>query len=129
MGLNRFSGRVALVTGGGSGMGAAIAVRFAEEGATVVIAGRDAEKLSRTVKQAPEGSTIVQRIVDVRDEAAVVELVNGTVEALDRLDVLVNCAGASDVGLFAGLDAQTWHDTIAVNASAVFYATRPPYRT
>ncbi|PZG09072.1 SDR family NAD(P)-dependent oxidoreductase [Nonomuraea aridisoli] len=124
MGFNRFSGRVVLVTGGGSGMGAAIALRFAEEGATVVIAGRDAEKLSRTVKQAPEGSTIVQRIVDVRDEAAVIELVDGTVEAFDRLDVLVNCAGASDVGLFAGLDAQTWQDMIAVNASAVFYAAK-----
>lgn len=105
-------------------MGAAIALRFAEEGATVVIAGRDAEKLSRTVKLAPEGSTIVQRVVDVRDEAAVIELVDGTVEAFDRLDVLVNCAGASDVGLFAGLDAQTWQDMIAVNAS-FRAATRP----
>jgi meso-butanediol dehydrogenase/(S,S)-butanediol dehydrogenase/diacetyl reductase len=124
MGFNRFSGRVALVSGGGSGMGAAIALRLAGEGATVVITGRDAEKLSRTVKQASEGSTIVQRIVDVRDEAAVVELVDGTVEAFDRLDVLVNCAGASDVGLFAGLDGQTWQDMIAVNASAVFYAAK-----
>ncbi|MFC8825945.1 SDR family NAD(P)-dependent oxidoreductase [Streptomyces sp. NPDC057137] len=121
---NRFSGRVALVTGGGSGMGAAIALRFAEEGATVVIAGRDGEKLSRTVKQAPEGSTIVQRTVDVRDETAVVELVDGTVAEFDRLDILVNCAGASDIGLLAGLDAQTWQDIIAVNASAIFYAAK-----
>lgn len=124
MGFDRFSGRVALVTGGGSGMGAAIALRFAEEGATVVIAGRDPEKLSQTVKQAPEGSTIVPRVVDVRDQAAVVELVDGTVEEFDRLDVLVNCAGAADVGLLAGLDAQTWQDMIAVNASAVFYAAK-----
>lgn len=124
MRAHRFSGRVALVTGGGSGMGAAVALRLAEEGATVVIAGRDAAKLSRTVESAPEGGTIVRRIVDVRDEAAVVELVNGVVEAFDRLDVLVNCAGASDVNLISEVDKEVWQDMIAVNASAVFYAAK-----
>jgi meso-butanediol dehydrogenase / (S,S)-butanediol dehydrogenase / diacetyl reductase len=124
MGSNRFSDRVALVTGGGSGMGAAIALRLAAEGATVVIAGRDAEKLSRTAKRAPESGAIIERVVDVRDEAAVVGLVNETVEAFGRLDVLVNCAGVSDVGLVADLDAKTWHDTIAVNAGAVFFASK-----
>ncbi|WP_255823069.1 SDR family NAD(P)-dependent oxidoreductase [Amycolatopsis sp. GM8] len=124
MGFNRFADHVALVTGGGSGMGAAIALRFAEEGATVVIAGRDAEKLSRTAKQAPESGAIVERVVDVRDQAAVIALVDGTAEEFGRLDVLVNCAGASDVGRFAELDAQTWQDMIAVNASAVFYAAK-----
>ncbi|GAA4823177.1 hypothetical protein GCM10023220_65820 [Streptomyces ziwulingensis] len=87
MAFNRFSGRVALVTGGGSGIGAAIALRLAGEGATTVIAGRNEEKLSRTVTQAPEGSTIVQRTTDVRDEAAVIELIDGTVEVYGRLDV------------------------------------------
>lgn len=124
MGFDCFSDRVVLVTGGGSGMGAAIASRFAAEGATVVIAGRDAEKLSRTAKQAPEGGAIVERVADVRDEAAVVGLVNETAETFGRLDVLVNCAGASDIGLFADLDTKTWHDTIAVNAGAVFFASK-----
>lgn len=105
-------------------MGAAIALRFAAEGATVVIAGRDAQKLSRTAKQAPESGVIVERVVDVRDEAAVVALVNETADAFGRLDVLVNCAGVSDAGLFAELDAKTWHDTIAVNASAVFFVSK-----
>ncbi|MEU4657026.1 SDR family NAD(P)-dependent oxidoreductase [Streptomyces sp. NPDC023723] len=124
MGSNRFSGRVALVTGGGSGIGAAIALRLAGEGATAVIAGRNEEKLSRTVEQAPEGSTIVPRTADVRDETAVIELIDGTVEAFGRLDVLVNCAGASDIGLITGLETPTWQDMIAVNASAVFYAAK-----
>nr|WP_221379883.1 SDR family oxidoreductase [Actinoplanes polyasparticus] len=52
------------------------------------------------------------------------ELVNGTVEAFGRLDVLVNYAGASDVGLLAGLDSHTWHDIIAVNAGAALYAAK-----
>jgi NADP-dependent 3-hydroxy acid dehydrogenase YdfG len=129
MGFSRFADRVAVVTGGGSGMGAAIALRLAEEGATVVIAGRDAEKLSRTAKQAPESGAIVERVVDVRDQAAVIRLVDGTAEEFGRLDVLVNCAGASDVGLFAELDAQTWQDMIAVNASASSTRRRPPSRT
>ena len=124
MGFNRFSDCVVLVTGGGSGMGAAIALRFAAEGATVVIAGRDADKLSWTAKQAPDGGAIVERVADVRDEAAVVGLVNETAEAFGRLDVLVNCAGVSDIGLFADLDTKTWHDTIAVNAGAVFFASK-----
>ncbi|WP_432838632.1 SDR family NAD(P)-dependent oxidoreductase [Dactylosporangium sp. CA-092794] len=124
MEFNRFAGQVAVVTGGGSGMGAAIALRFAKEGATVVIAGRDAEKVRRTVAQAPAGGTIVPRTVDVRDEAAVVELVDWTAAEFGRLDVLVNCAGVTDVGLFAELDAQTWQDIVAVNASAVFYAAK-----
>ncbi|MFD4644460.1 SDR family NAD(P)-dependent oxidoreductase [Lentzea sp. NPDC058436] len=124
MGSNRFSDQVAVVTGGGSGMGAAIALRLAAEGATVVIAGRDEQKLIRTAGQAPENGKIVHRVVDVRDEAAVVQLVNGAAEAFGRLDVLVNCAGATDLGLFAELDAQTWHDIIAVNAGAVLHATK-----
>lgn len=120
----RFTHQVVLVTGGGSGMGAAIALRFAAEGATVVVAGRDPEKLSRTAGQAPEGSTITARVADVRDEAAVTELVNATAQGYGRLDVLVNCAGATDLGLLAGKDAQTWHDTFAVNTHALFHAAR-----
>ncbi|WP_198165468.1 SDR family NAD(P)-dependent oxidoreductase [Nocardia fusca] len=80
--------------------------------------------MSRTVEQAREGSTIVQRAVDVRDEAAVIELVDGTAQSFGRLDVLVNCAGVSDVGLAAGLDTQTWQYIIAINASAVPYAAK-----
>ncbi|WP_306216085.1 SDR family NAD(P)-dependent oxidoreductase [Actinoplanes sp. RD1] len=121
---NRFSGQVAVVTGGGSGMGAAIALRLAAEGATVVIAGRDSGKLEQTAGQAPEGSTIVARAADVRDEAAVAELIDGTVASYGRLDVLVNCAGVSDVGLFEDLAASTWHDIMAVNASAVFHTAK-----
>ncbi|WP_143091623.1 SDR family NAD(P)-dependent oxidoreductase [Lentzea albida] len=124
VGSNRFADQVAVVTGGGSGMGAAIALRLAEEGATVVVAGRDEQKLSRTAERAAGNGKIVQRVVDVRDEAAVIELVNGTAETFGRLDVLVNCAGATDFALFADLDAQTWNDIIAVNAGAVFFATK-----
>ncbi|WP_020124754.1 SDR family NAD(P)-dependent oxidoreductase [Streptomyces canus] len=124
MGFNRFTDRVALVIGGSSGMGAAIALRLAEEGAAVVVVGRDAEKLDRTVARAPEGSTIVSRVVDVRDEAAVVELVDGTAEEFQRLDVLVNCAGVSDIGLLAELDTETWQDILAVNASSILYTAR-----
>ena len=80
--------------------GAAIALRLAE-GATVVVAGRDEQKLSRTAERAAGSGEIVARVVDVRDETAVAELVDGTAEAFGRLDVLVNWAGATDFALFA----------------------------
>ncbi len=90
----RFRDKVVLVTGGGSGIGRATASAFAGEGATVVVAGRDVEKLRRTVKEIEaDGGTADQIVADVGDGAEVENLVSETVRRHGGLDIAFNNAG------------------------------------
>jgi NAD(P)-dependent dehydrogenase (short-subunit alcohol dehydrogenase family) len=90
----RFADRVALVTGGGSGIGRAIARAFAREGATVVVAGRRAEPLAETVAQIHgDGGTGGAAVADVTREEDVARLVATVLERHGRLDIASNTAG------------------------------------
>ncbi|CAG2108312.1 unnamed protein product [Medioppia subpectinata] len=94
-----FSGRVALVTGSSSGIGAATAVLFAKSGAKVVVTGRNGDKVAEVAKQcadvSPTGvSAVLQVLADVTSEQDLQRLVTETVDTFGRLDVLVNNAGA-----------------------------------
>lgn len=106
------AGRVALVTGGGTGIGAAIARAFAHAGARVVVAGRDAAKLE-PVAAATGG---VAMVADVRDESSVSKLFDGIDRTCGGLDILVNNAGvAGPVANAADLDMAAWDDCLAIN--------------
>jgi NAD(P)-dependent dehydrogenase (short-subunit alcohol dehydrogenase family) len=86
------NGRVAIVSGGGSGLGRASALELAECGSTVVICGRRREPLDETVARAPEG--LVEAVeCDIREEDQVAALVDGVLERHGQIDVLVNNAG------------------------------------
>ena len=87
----RFAGKVVLVTGGGSGIGLATAKAFAAEGATVVVAGRDEQRLASAVKEIGAPASAVT--VDVTDSADVAQMVATVVERHGGLDVAVNNAG------------------------------------
>ncbi|WP_284743548.1 SDR family NAD(P)-dependent oxidoreductase [Amycolatopsis sp. RTGN1] len=87
----RFAGKVVLVTGGGSGIGLATAKAFAAEGATVVVAGRDEQRLASAVKEIGDAASAVT--VDVTDSADVARMVATVVERHGGLDVAVNNAG------------------------------------
>ncbi|MDC0661166.1 SDR family NAD(P)-dependent oxidoreductase [Marinobacter sp. SS21] len=91
--MKRFEGRVAIVTGAGSGIGQATSVRLAQEGARVVLVDRSEAGLVGTESLMPEGTATVRRVMDVADEAAAASLVAEVVETFGQIDVLCNNAG------------------------------------
>ncbi|VVJ18406.1 3-oxoacyl-[acyl-carrier protein] reductase (EC [Amycolatopsis camponoti] len=119
---NRFDGKVVIVTGGGSGIGAAAALRFAAEGATVVIAGRTKSTLDQVAAQAP--GRIEVRVTDLAEENAATELVDEVARAHGRLDVLVNNAGAVLPGRAEDTDNELWRRIMAIDLDAVFFGSR-----
>jgi len=120
------SGRVAIVTGGGTGIGAATAKLFAEHGADVVIAARTVEDLERTSKDV-EGATgrrCLSVRTDVKDEQQVIDLVRRTVEELGRIDILVNNAGGTRMGPLRDLPTRAWDASFDLNVRSAYVATR-----
>src|SRR5438105_14658087 len=87
-------GKVAVITGGGHGIGRVIALREAAAGAHVVVSGTSKEALEQTARDiAARGVRAISVIADVADEAAVEQLIGRTLEAFGRIDILVNNAG------------------------------------
>ncbi len=92
--MSELAGKTALITGGGTGIGYAIAERFHREGAFVVVSGRRAEPLQQAASRiSADGDRIAALTADVTVEAQVVDLVEAIVRRTGRLDILVNCAG------------------------------------
>jgi NAD(P)-dependent dehydrogenase (short-subunit alcohol dehydrogenase family) len=120
------AGRVALVTGGGHGIGRAIALRFAREGAAVAICGTAREPLDATAREiADAGGRARARVADVAEEAAVAELVAETVQAFGGLDILVNNAGiAGPTAAVADAKAADWERTLAINLTGAFLCAK-----
>jgi meso-butanediol dehydrogenase/(S,S)-butanediol dehydrogenase/diacetyl reductase len=121
----RFEGKVVLVTGGASGIGAATARRFAREGALVMIGDRDEPRASAVVKELNAASEVAAfQVTDVRELAQVEALTEAAVERFGRLDVVFNNAGIGAYGKAPDLDPETWHEVIAVDLHSVFYGCR-----
>ncbi|MBD0694079.1 SDR family NAD(P)-dependent oxidoreductase [Streptomyces sp. CBMA123] len=118
------AGRVVVVTGAGSGIGAAIAHRFAAEGAKVVLVGRSRDKLDRTAAEAPPGAEVLTRTADLTVPDQVEALFASVAAELGRLDVLVNNAGAPAFGAVDTVAPEAWRAAMALNLDAVFYASR-----
>ncbi len=118
--------KVGIVTGGGRGIGKAIALRLAREGAAVVVCGRSEESLSET---AAEIRALERRacaiVADVSDEAQVAAMVRQTLEELGRIDVLVNNAGiAGPTALATSISRAAWDEVLAVNLTGAFLCAR-----
>jgi NAD(P)-dependent dehydrogenase (short-subunit alcohol dehydrogenase family) len=121
--MDEFAGRVAIVTGAGSGIGEASATLLAQRGARVVVADVAAEPAQRVA--AAIGDAALAHAVDVTDPAACEAMVAAAVDAFGRLDVAVNNAGIGGPQAPTGeypLDG--WGAVIAVNLSGVFYCMR-----
>lgn len=114
----RFDGRVALVTGGAHGIGAATVRRLHAEGGTVVVADLDGDAASRTAGDLPDGGPPASAVAcDITDTASVEAAVAATLERHGRLDVLVGVAGGTGVhpGLLDGMDDATWAAGVDLN--------------
>ena len=121
----RLSGRVALITGGGTGIGRACAVLFAKEGARVAVGGRRREPLDETVSEIskPGTETLAVRC-DVTERRSVEAAVAMVVETFGRLDVLVNNAGAVIAATVEETSDQDWERIVAVNLTGTFLMSR-----
>jgi NAD(P)-dependent dehydrogenase (short-subunit alcohol dehydrogenase family) len=120
------SDRIAVVTGGGGGIGAATARLFADQGAQVVIADIDAELAQLTAEQiSASGGSAFAAVADVRDAGQVAGLARSVLERHGRVDVLVNNVGhwLRHPGNFVDTDPQLWDDLYRVNLHHVFLVT------
>ncbi len=123
--MTRLQGKVALVTGGTSGIGEATALRFASEGATVAIAGRDQERGQAVTDRLRElGAESLFVSGDVADESAVTALVDAVRERFGRIDVLVNNAGIINFGTVVDARVAEWDRLMATNVRGVFLVSR-----
>jgi citronellol/citronellal dehydrogenase len=120
-----FSGHVAMVTGGGSGIGLAIARTLCELGASVAIAGRDAGKLERArARLAERGWTVHAAVCDIREVEQVASFVARVRSTLGEVSVLVNNAGGQFPTPAEHLSPRGWDAVIRNNLNGTFYVTR-----
>ncbi len=127
--MSRLKGKVALVTGGGSGIGAAIARRLASEGAHIWVTGRQVANTHQVVESIQAtGDSAVGRVVDVRDSRAIAAVVTEIMHDAGRLDVLVANAARAGMRAYNGplleVTDEEWEDIVATNLSGVFYSAR-----
>ncbi|MEV6113904.1 SDR family oxidoreductase [Streptomyces sp. NPDC052109] len=118
------SARVAVITGAGTGIGAATAHRFAADGYTVVLVGRTEATLRQTAKEGPEGAELHPWVADVSDLGAVTAAIDGAAERFGRLDVLVNNAGVAIPGTVDGIDLDSYRTMVRTNVEGAFFASR-----
>ena len=122
------AGKVAIVTGGNGGIGLGMARGLASNGATVVVAGRNAEKTATAVRELQGlGASASGIRVDVRDEASVNAMVADAVGRYGRLDVLVNNAGINIRKPPHELSLAQWHEVLETNLTSAFLASHAAY--
>ena len=120
-----FADQVAVVTGGGSGIGRCIAHELAALGANVVLIGRSREKLERTAAEiASDGGRASFEACDIRDETAVRSAIASVVAAHGRVDALVNNAGGQYITPLAAISAKGWEAVLHTNLTGGFLVAR-----
>jgi NADP-dependent 3-hydroxy acid dehydrogenase YdfG len=121
----KLADKTALITGGGSGIGAGCALALAREGCTVAIAGRRAEKLAEVARQFVGTPAIKTHEVDVANRKSVAELFKWANAELGRIDILVNCAGVNvQKRSIHELAPEEWDRLIAINLTGAYDCIR-----
>ncbi len=121
----RLKGKVCIVTGGGSGIGRATCLLFAREGAVLAVADKN-KVAAEAVREecAKLGSEVRAIVADVSTSADAARMVDETVKAFGRLDVLINNAGYGIAGNVVETDEKAWDDLMAVNVRGVFLCAK-----
>ncbi|CAG7646336.1 Oxidoreductase UcpA [Paenibacillus solanacearum] len=121
----RLSGKVAMITGGSHGIGQAVAILFAREGAKVALCGRGKAALDETVKQIVEtGGEALAYEADVSDKAQVDRFVDGVVGRWGRIDIAVNNAGICEIASFLDIAEEQWDRHMNINLKGAFLASQ-----
>ncbi|OHV41618.1 MULTISPECIES: SDR family NAD(P)-dependent oxidoreductase [Pseudofrankia] len=124
---DRFSlaGKVAVVTGGGTGIGRGSALALAEHGADVVLSARRLEPLESTAKEIEAlGRRAIALPADVTSAEECQRIVDATVAEFGRLDILVNCAGGAETKSIRKWTEDEWHQVLALNLGSVWFLSR-----
>ena len=125
MSEGKLSGKVALVTGGGRGIGKSIAVAFARHGAAVIVCSRNADNLSQTADEiSAAGGKAIARVLDVRRREEFPALAAAVQQEFGRIDILVNNAGVSGMTPIDGAKDDLWFQIIETNLNGMFLTTR-----
>jgi NAD(P)-dependent dehydrogenase (short-subunit alcohol dehydrogenase family) len=123
--VTRLKGKTALITGGGTGIGRAIALAFSREGASVVIAGRRRDKLQEVVTEiSRQGGEALACECDVAQSRDAERTVREAVQRFGRLDILVNNAGALSVSTIETISEDDWDRLMSVNLKGPFLMSR-----
>ncbi|MCI0626762.1 MAG: 3-oxoacyl-ACP reductase FabG [Acidobacteria bacterium] len=118
----KLTNQVAVVTGASRGIGKAVALLFAEQGADIVVSGVTPERMENTATEVQKrGRRAIVHPGDVSDPAQARQLVEAAIEAFGRVDVLVNSAGIARMESFLELQPETWRQFLDVHLSGTFY--------
>ncbi|XP_039270077.2 peroxisomal trans-2-enoyl-CoA reductase-like [Styela clava] len=130
---NLFSGKVAIVTGGATGIGAAIAQELCHLGCDIVIASRNEEKLKAAAKKMQEDPQMKGRIsttkCNIRSEGDVINLMTSTIEKYGKIDYLINNGGGQFLSGAENITAKGWHAVVETNLTGTFYCCKHAYLT
>jgi len=110
--------KTALITGGGRGIGRAIALAFAREGMRIVVAARTAEQVEQVAHEIGNGA--IALVCDVADSESVTQMF----ERVGNVDILVNNAGVAESATVVNTTDELWHKHLSINLSGTFYCTR-----
>jgi NAD(P)-dependent dehydrogenase (short-subunit alcohol dehydrogenase family) len=127
--IMRLSGKVAIITGASKGIGKAIAQRYAEEGAKVVLASRSSDLIKALAEEIEaKGGEALAVHTDVTKVDSVQGMVNATIKQFGHLDILVNNAGITRVQDSVELSQEDWRDAIETDLSGIFYCSQAAAR-
>lgn len=122
--MDRFTGKVALVTGAGSGIGRATALRLASEGARVALADINEQSLADTREALPASSDAICVVTDVRDSASCSAAVDACINSFGQLDILCNIAGIALCQHLTDISDEQWQRVMDINLNGVFFMCR-----